>query len=202
MRRRAKRRTRASSASSNVPSRRGDRFVRHGLPSPIPHGIWRAVRNQSTGIRRFRQDPIPSMLLLPSISSRQDRQRTRFETSRARPDDPRRRYVKRARVGLIALRRTALQSRPILAIETTSGYYRSMTSKATFREQLRREIRRSGLSAYAIAKKTGIQQSQLSRFMSGERGLSLEGIDAVCELIGLQLVAAGKPERTRKQTQG
>jgi transcriptional regulator with XRE-family HTH domain len=72
-----------------------------------------------------------------------------------------------------------------------------MASRASFREQLRRAIRRSGLSRYAIAKQTGIQQSQLSRFMSGERGLSIAAIEAICTLIGAGIVTTPKPKRKR-----
>ncbi len=70
-----------------------------------------------------------------------------------------------------------------------------MASQKTFPEQLRREINRSGMSLYAIAKATGIQKSQMSRFMSGERGLSIEGIEKVCTLIGLRLTKVSKPKR-------
>jgi transcriptional regulator with XRE-family HTH domain len=71
----------------------------------------------------------------------------------------------------------------------------------TFPDQMRREIKRSGISLYAISKATGIQDSQMYRFMSGERGLSIEGITAICELLGLELVQrkAGKPAAKRKQ---
>ena len=70
----------------------------------------------------------------------------------------------------------------------------------TFPDQMRRAIKRSGMSKYAIAKATGIQESQLSRFMSGERGLSIEGITAICDLLRLELVQrnAGKPTKTRR----
>ena len=47
---------------------------------------------------------------------------------------------------------------------------------------------------YQIAQETGVHQATLSRFMSGERGLSQEAIDALAEFFDLELV----PRRTRK----
>ncbi len=71
----------------------------------------------------------------------------------------------------------------------------------TFPEQLRQEIKQSGMTLYAIANATGIQKSQMSRFMSGERGLSIEGITAICDLLGLELVQrkAGKPAKGKRR---
>ena len=42
-----------------------------------------------------------------------------------------------------------------------------------FSEELRRAVRECGMSRYAISVQTGIDQATLSRFMKGERGLSL-----------------------------
>jgi hypothetical protein len=81
-----------------------------------------------------------------------------------------------------------------------------MAPKAGFSDQLRAAIAGSGLTRYAIAKVTGIHQSQLSRFMVGERGLSIEGIVKICELIGARLVverqAKGRPVRLSNKTKG
>ena len=60
-----------------------------------------------------------------------------------------------------------------------------MASK--FNEQLRLAIKRSGLSRYAIAQATGVDQSQLSKFAAGKAGLSIEAIDSICDLIGAKL---------------
>jgi transcriptional regulator with XRE-family HTH domain len=74
---------------------------------------------------------------------------------------------------------------------------------ATFSEQLRQAIKDSGWSGYAIAKETGIPQSQLSLFMNDKGGLQQSNIDKVCRLIGARLVAGptqkpkGKPTKSR-----
>ena len=55
-------------------------------------------------------------------------------------------------------------------------------------DQLRDLIDSCGMTRYAIWKATGIEQSQLSRFMHGERGLSMTAIDALGELLDLEVV--------------
>ena len=56
-----------------------------------------------------------------------------------------------------------------------------------FSESLRRAIRESGMTRYAISVRTGIAQSTLSRFMKGERGLSLTAIDRLMDALGLEI---------------
>lgn len=55
-------------------------------------------------------------------------------------------------------------------------------------DQFRQAVDASGKSRYRIAKETKISQATLSRFMSGERGLSLEYLDKLAELLELKLV--------------
>jgi predicted XRE-type DNA-binding protein len=62
-------------------------------------------------------------------------------------------------------------------------------------DELRQAIERSGVSRYSIWQQTGIDQGSLSKFMDGERGLGLESIDKLAELLGLHIVA--KPESRR-----
>ena len=77
-----------------------------------------------------------------------------------------------------------------------------MAAKKGFSDQLRAAIDNSGLTRYAIAKATGTQQSQMSRFMAGERGLSIECIEKICELIGARLVVEHRVDQPapRKQS--
>jgi transcriptional regulator with XRE-family HTH domain len=48
-------------------------------------------------------------------------------------------------------------------------------------------IEASGQSRYRIAKRTGISQTQLSRLMTGERGLSFEASERLAEYLGLEI---------------
>jgi transcriptional regulator with XRE-family HTH domain len=60
-------------------------------------------------------------------------------------------------------------------------------------EQLRQAVLNCGQSQYAICKATGIDKAALSRFVSGERGVSMTALDALGDYLGLKLV--GKQER-------
>ena len=55
-------------------------------------------------------------------------------------------------------------------------------------EQLRQAILNCGQTRYAICKATGIGQDVLSRFIHGERGLSMEVLDTLGEYLGLRIV--------------
>ncbi len=56
-------------------------------------------------------------------------------------------------------------------------------------DQLRQVILDCGQTRYAICKATGIGQDVLSRFIHGERGLSMEVLDTLGEYLGLRIVA-------------
>ena len=57
-------------------------------------------------------------------------------------------------------------------------------------EQIRGAVGASGLSRYRIAKTLGIAESTLSRFMSGKGGLSMEYLDALADLLKLNITTA------------
>jgi Cro/C1-type HTH DNA-binding domain len=67
-----------------------------------------------------------------------------------------------------------------------------------FSDELRQAIEKSELSCYAICQITGIDKAQMSRFINGKGGLSMEGTDAVCKLIGAKLVP-GKPVKVGRR---
>jgi transcriptional regulator with XRE-family HTH domain len=65
-------------------------------------------------------------------------------------------------------------------------------------EELREAVERSGLSRYSIWQQTGIDQGTLCKFMAGDRGLSIESIDKLAELLGLHICTAdAKPLRPK-----
>ncbi len=55
-------------------------------------------------------------------------------------------------------------------------------------EQLRGYLKDCGLSTYRLEREIGIHNSVLSRFLRGERGLSLGAIDALSKYLKLRLV--------------
>jgi transcriptional regulator with XRE-family HTH domain len=59
--------------------------------------------------------------------------------------------------------------------------------QAKFSDAIRRAIDACGLSRYRICKVCGIDQSQFSKFMAGTQGLSMEVLDRVAPLVGLEL---------------
>lgn len=61
-------------------------------------------------------------------------------------------------------------------------------------DQLRRAIKESGLSRYAISKATGIDQAQLSNLMSGKAGLGLDNIEKLMNYLGLELTLQPRKE--------
>ena len=64
--------------------------------------------------------------------------------------------------------------------------------------QVRQLIETCGMTRYEIAKRTGIDQSALARFMSGERGLSSKALDTLGELFDLEVVMHGPKKPSTK----
>jgi plasmid maintenance system antidote protein VapI len=64
-------------------------------------------------------------------------------------------------------------------------------------DELRQAVERSGLSRYAIWQAVGIDQGSMSKFVAGERGLTLESIDKLAELLGLHIVADTERRRPK-----
>jgi plasmid maintenance system antidote protein VapI len=54
-------------------------------------------------------------------------------------------------------------------------------------EQLRQAVADSGNTLGTLARETGIDKSALSRFVNGERGLSMKAIDALGDCLGLEI---------------
>jgi transcriptional regulator with XRE-family HTH domain len=63
-------------------------------------------------------------------------------------------------------------------------------------EQLKQAIQEGPLSQAELARGTGLSEGQISRFLKGERGLSLESIDKLLDVLELEIVI--RPRRKRK----
>ena len=63
-------------------------------------------------------------------------------------------------------------------------------------DELRQAVEQSEVSRYSIWQQTGIDQGTLSKFMAGDRGLSIESIDKLADLLGLHICTADA-ERSR-----
>ena len=66
-------------------------------------------------------------------------------------------------------------------------------------DQLRAAIEVADKSRYRLSKETGIAEAVFSRFMHAKGGLSMEGIDAIAEALGLELVAKRPAKRPAKR---
>ena len=59
--------------------------------------------------------------------------------------------------------------------------------RVTLSDQVRAAVDASGLSRYRICKETGIGQAAMSRFMSGQGGLSMKALDRLADLLDLNI---------------
>jgi transcriptional regulator with XRE-family HTH domain len=66
-------------------------------------------------------------------------------------------------------------------------------------DQIRRAVDVSGLSRYRICKELGIAESTMSRFMTGRGGLSMDYLDALADLLGLDVQAGKRPPADGKR---
>ena len=53
------------------------------------------------------------------------------------------------------------------------------------------------MTRYEIAKRTGVSQSTLSRFVLGQASLTLERLDTLAALLGLEQTVRGKRGKQR-----
>jgi hypothetical protein len=54
-------------------------------------------------------------------------------------------------------------------------------------DQVRRAVEASGQSRYAICKALGLAQATMSRFMCRQGGLSMDSLDALADLLDLNI---------------
>ena len=59
--------------------------------------------------------------------------------------------------------------------------------KDDFEEQMKKAIDAYGISRYQLSKESGVSESQLSLFMSGQRSLTLKSAGKIAEVIGLEI---------------
>ena len=58
-------------------------------------------------------------------------------------------------------------------------------------------IRRSGLTQREVARKAGIDSSQVSRFMSGSRNMTLGTAEKVAEAVGVEIRVVRRPKKRK-----
>lgn len=65
-------------------------------------------------------------------------------------------------------------------------------------EALRQAIKNSKASRYRIGKELGIDQSVLSRFMSGEIGLTVANVERIADYLGMEIILRSKAKKGNK----
>jgi transcriptional regulator with XRE-family HTH domain len=63
-------------------------------------------------------------------------------------------------------------------------------------------VKASGQTPYAIAKGADVARSQLSRLLSGERGLNTDTIERLADYLGLEITIKPKAADKNKTTKG
>jgi transcriptional regulator with XRE-family HTH domain len=59
-------------------------------------------------------------------------------------------------------------------------------------DQIRDAVRQSKLSRYRMCQETGIDKASMSKFLNGERGLSLAALDKLGALLKLKIISESK----------
>lgn len=73
-----------------------------------------------------------------------------------------------------------------------------MNTMSKICDTLRRAIQKGPKTRYQLWQECGIEQSQLSRFMAGKTGLSIEKLTILAKALGFDLVLI-KTKRTTKR---
>lgn len=77
-----------------------------------------------------------------------------------------------------------------------------MAKRPSISAELRGAIEAAPITRYELAKRSGVDAAVLCRFVAGERGMSLESIDAVAAVLDLHITGGGKhrkPAGTRRK---
>ncbi|HYT91309.1 MAG TPA: helix-turn-helix domain-containing protein [Gemmataceae bacterium] len=64
-------------------------------------------------------------------------------------------------------------------------------------DQVRRAIDASGLSRYRICKMLHLAEATMSRFMNGQGGLSMAHLDALADLLNLNLITGKQTSKPK-----
>ena len=73
-----------------------------------------------------------------------------------------------------------------------------MSNMSKICDKLRQAIEKGPKSRYRLWKETGIEQSQLSRFMAGTRILGIESIEKLAKALGFELVMQKKTKKRKE----
>jgi len=66
-------------------------------------------------------------------------------------------------------------------------------------DDIREAIEAGDMTRYRIAKETGISESQLSSFMAGNKGLSVEALETLADCLGLEITTRRKRKKSSRK---
>jgi transcriptional regulator with XRE-family HTH domain len=75
-------------------------------------------------------------------------------------------------------------------------------AKPNFPDYLREAIRASGMSLNQLGRLSHVDPGRLSRFLRGERDLTLEGVCRICEALGLDLTSGKLAAKSAEVAEG
>jgi plasmid maintenance system antidote protein VapI len=64
-------------------------------------------------------------------------------------------------------------------------------------DDIRRAIEVSDKTRYRLSQETSIPQSQLSRLVTGEKGLSFDAMEHLADALGIEIII--RPKKTRRK---
>ena len=67
-----------------------------------------------------------------------------------------------------------------------------------FSDQIRRAIRTSDMTQYAISKKSGLSRGGISRFMAGDRDMNLRTLDKLSPVLNVRIVVTPRKKAKKK----
>lgn len=70
--------------------------------------------------------------------------------------------------------------------------------KKTLSDEVRRAVMECGMTRYEIAKRSGIAQSVLSRFVTRERTITLGTLDRLADVVGVEVIFRGATRKGRR----
>ena len=65
-------------------------------------------------------------------------------------------------------------------------------------KQFKRAIKADGRTRYAIAKDSGLSEAALSRFVHNERGLTVDSLELLADVLGLEIIIRPKAKRKKR----
>jgi predicted XRE-type DNA-binding protein len=85
----------------------------------------------------------------------------------------------------------------VVALILSNAYNPETMSKTRVKlsEQVKQAVEESGITRYAICKAIGMHESVMSRFMNGKGGLQQDSLDALADLLELDIVVRGEHGR-------